>query len=148
METYHQATHAYQELLTDYPRYYISAYSGPVLARNQYASLLCKIGMSEEAEEVNRENFTACKTTLGQINQITCNALQGLAFVLAQHRPDPAHSSNQWKQFATSAMANESAEGERRRQEGLGLRQEVVEIKTTLFGQGEKPVLRAKEDLA
>lgn len=148
VETYHQAAHAYQDLLVDYPKCYSSAYSDLVWARSQYASLLCKIDKFEEAEEPCRENVTICQTTLGLINRITCNALEGLAFVLAQNCPNSAYGSSQGEQSATPATMNAFAMRERRRQESFELRQQVVEINTTLSGHDEEPTLRAKEKLA
>ena len=83
-KTTYQAAHAYQELLVDYSSCYGCTSSDIVSARSQYASLLCKLDKFEEAEELSRENVTICQNKLGQVHRLTCNALEGLAFVLAQ----------------------------------------------------------------
>ena len=148
VETYHQAGHAYQELLIDYSKCYSCAYSDLVFARSQYASLLCKLGKFEEAEELSRENVRICQNTLGQMNRITCDALEGLAFVLAQNRPSPAYQSRHDEKSDIPAATNPSSERERRRSESLGLRKQVIEINSTLLGHDEEPTLRAKQELA
>ena len=147
-ETYQQAAHAYQELLVDYPRFYGCAYSKIVLARSQYASLLCKLDRCEEAENRCRENVTICQITLGQINQLTCDALESLAFVVAQNRPSPSPLSTQYELSTLAAAVNASPDRKRRRQECLKLRQQVVDIYTVLRGYEEEPALRAREKLA
>ena len=148
METYHQAAHAYQELLVDYSSYYGCASSDIVSARSQYASLLCKLDKLEEAEELNRENVTICQNNLGQVHRLTYNAFQGLAFVLAPDHPDSAYLSSQCEQSVIPAAMNASAERERRRQESLKLRQQVIEINTTLLGHDEEPTIRVREKFA
>ena len=148
VETYQQAARAYQELLVDYLKSYSCAYSKIVLTRSQYASLLCKLDRYEEAENLCRENVTICQSTLGQINQLTCDALEGLAFVVAQNRTSPPPSSTQYEQSTFAAAVNTSADRKRRRQECLKLRQQVVEIYTVLQGYDEEPTLRARDKLA
>ena len=147
-ETYQHAARAYQELLVDYPKFYSCAYSKIVLLRSQYASLLCKLDRYEEAENLCRENVKICQSTLGQINQLTCDALEGLAFVVAQNRTSPPPSSTQYEQSAFAAAMNTSADRKRRRQECLKLRQQVVEIYTVLQGHEEEPTFRARDKLA
>ena len=148
VETYQQAARAYQELLVDYPKSYSCAYSKIVLTRSQYASLLCKLDRYEEAENLCRENVKICQSTLGQINLLTCDALEGLAFVVAQNRTSPPPSSTQYEQSTFAAAVNTSADRKRRRQECLKLRQQVVEIYTVLQGYDEEPTLRARDKLA
>ncbi|KAM0795459.1 hypothetical protein BDR22DRAFT_591610 [Usnea florida] len=148
VETYQQAAHAYQELLLDYLNFYGCAHSKIVLTRSQYASLLCKLDRYEEAENLCRENVTICQNTLGQINQLTCDALEGLAFVVAQNRPSPPPSSIQYEQSNLAAAVDTSADRKWRRQECLKLRQQVVEIYTVSRGHEEEPTIRAREKLA
>lgn len=147
-ETYQQATRAYQELLVGYPRFYGCSYSKIVLTRSQYASLFCKLDRCEEAETLCRENVTICQSTLGQINQLTCDALESLAFVIAQNRPSPPPLSTQYEQSTLAAAVNASPDRKRRRQECLKLRQQVVDIYAVLRGYEEEPALRAKAKLA
>ena len=148
VETYYEAAHAYQELLIDYSKCYSCAYSDLVFARSQYAALLCKLGKFEEAEELSRENVTICQTTLGQMNQTTCDALEGLAFVLAQNRPSPAYQSRDNEQSGMLSAMNAHSERERRRSESLELRKQVVDINSTLLGHDDEPTLRARQKLA
>lgn len=148
VETYHLAENAYQELLRDYSKCYSDTYSDFVIARSQYASLLCKLSKFEEAEELSRENVTICQSTLGQITRTTCNALEGLAFVLAQNRPSCADQSRRNKQSEIPAATNASSERERRRLESLKLRKQVIEIDSKLLGYDEEPTLRSRQKLA
>lgn len=67
---------AYRDLISQYEEFE-GGKNEVVLARRRYASLLCKLGNFQEAEELSRKN---CKVRFGMNSPITWSVLEVLVF--------------------------------------------------------------------